>query len=286
MAEVGICLLMTEHDFDIVGLARKVEELGFGSLWAPEHGVVPADFSVGAAGAAAGAPSAYSDGRINQIIDPLVYLAAATSVTKTIRLGTAVCLIPQRHPLLLANEIATLDHFSGGRFVLGAGTGWLREESEILGGDFDHRWTQAAESIKVMKEVWANDEAEYHGRYYDFPPIRSFPKPVQKPNPPIYLGGSAANVFKRVASYADGWLPTGRVSPDQMKEGCQKLRQVCEEMGRDYGSIEISAYAQPPDPDLLCQYEEAGAERAIVRAADYPGSPSLPSLEEIAEKVL
>lgn len=280
--KIGVNLSVTDRLDDFAAVAKQAEHLGFESIWISEHTFVPVKTDSRYAGTADGSiPESMA-----HIADPFVCLAMAAAATKTIRLGTAVCLIPQRHPLLLANEIATLDHFSGGRFMLGAGTGWLREESEILGGDFDHRWTQAAESIKVMKEVWANDEAEYHGRYYDFPPIRSFPKPVQKPNPPIYLGGSAANVFKRVATYADGWLPTGRVSPDQMKEGCQKLRQVCEEMGRDYGSIEISAYAQPPDLDLLRQYEEAGAERAIVRAADYPGSPNLPSLEEIAEKVL
>ena len=280
--KIGVNLSVTDWLDDFAAVAKQAEDLGFESIWISEHTFVPVKTDSRYAGTADGSiPESMA-----HIADPFVCLAMAAAATSTIRLGTAVCLIPQRHPLLLANEIATLDHFSGGRFMLGAGTGWLREESEILGGDFDHRWTQAAESIKVMKEVWAKDEAEYHGRYYDFPPIRSFPKPVQKPNPPIYLGGSAANVFKRVASYADGWLPTGRVSPDQMKEGCNKLRQVCEEMGRDYQSIEISAYAQPPDLDLLHRYEEAGAHRAIIRAADYPGNPNLPSLEEIAEKVL
>ena len=161
MAEVGICLLMTEHDFDIVGLARKVEELGFGSLWAPEHGVVPADFSVGTSGAAAGAPSAYSDGRINQIIDPLVYLAAAASATKTVKLGTGICLVPERNPIRLAKEVATLDLVSGGRFVFGIGAGWLQGEAEVLGADFPRRWAQTREYVYAMKELWTEETAEF-----------------------------------------------------------------------------------------------------------------------------
>jgi probable F420-dependent oxidoreductase len=280
--KIGVNLSVTDRLDDFAAVAKQAEDLGFESIWISEHTFVPVKTDSRYAGTADGSiPESMA-----HIADPFVCLAMAAAATKTIKLGTAVCLIPQRHPLLLANEIATLDHFSGGRFMLGAGTGWLKEESEILGGDFDHRWTQAAESIRVMKEVWTNDEAEYHGRYYDFPPIRSFPKPAQKPHPPIYLGGSAANVFKRIVSYADGWLPTGRVSPDQMKEGCRKLQEVCAEMGRDYESIDISAYAQPPDPDLLRRYEEAGASRATIRVADYPGSPNLPSLEEAAERVL
>ena len=136
MSDIGICLLMTRHDFDIVGLARRVEELGFGSLWAPEHGVVPADFSVGAEGAASGAPSVYADGRINQIIDPLVYLGAAAAATRSLRLGTGICLVPERNPIRLAKEVATLDLVSGGRFVFGIGAGWLQGEAEVLGADF------------------------------------------------------------------------------------------------------------------------------------------------------
>ena len=126
MVEVGICLLLTEHDFDIVGLARKVEELGFGSLWAPEHGVVPADFSVGASGARSGAQSVYSDGRINQIIDPLVYLAAAAAATKSVKLGTGICLVPERNPIRLAKEVATLDLVSGGRSCSASGRAGCR----------------------------------------------------------------------------------------------------------------------------------------------------------------
>ena len=181
MAEVGICLLMTEHDFDIVGLARKVEELGFGSLWAPEHGVVPADFNVGAAGARAGAPSAYSDGRINQIIDPLVYLAAAAAATSTVKLGTGICLVPERNPIRLAKEVATLDLVSGGRFIFGIGAGWLQGEAEVLGSGLPRRWGQTREYVYAMKELWTEPVAEFHGKWVDFPPIICTPSQYSSP---------------------------------------------------------------------------------------------------------
>ena len=212
MAEVGICLLMTRHDFDIVGLARKVEELGFGSLWAPEHGVVPADFSVGESGARSGAPSAYSDGRINQIIDPLVYLAAAAAATTSVRLGTGICLVPERNPIRLAKEVATLDLVSGGRFMFGIGAGWLQGEAEVLGADFPRRWRQTREYVNAMKELWTQPVSEFHGQWVDFPPIICNPKPVQQPHPPVLIGGELRRAAQRVADYGDGWLPRARTT--------------------------------------------------------------------------
>jgi probable F420-dependent oxidoreductase len=150
-------------------------------------------------------------------VDPFVALARASGVTKTIKLGTGIVLVPERHPLLLAKEIATLDLFSGGRFLFGIGAGWLREETQIMGGDFDHRWTQTRESILAMKELWTKPAAEFHGKYYDFPPVKSFPKPAQKPHPPVLLGGGATNVLQRVVAWGDGWLPN-RITPDKLRE--------------------------------------------------------------------
>ena len=133
---------------------------------------------------------------MSDIGDPFLALARASAVTKTLKLGTGICLVPEHNPLLLAKEIATLDHLSGGRFLFGIGAGWLQEETEIMGGDFAHRWSQTREAMLVMKELWTKEEAEYHGTFYNFPPVRSFPKPAQPPHPPIFLGGSASNVFQ------------------------------------------------------------------------------------------
>ena len=151
--DIGIALLMTQHDFNTIDLARLIEELGFESLWAPEHGIIPVDFKVDPPlGREGGVPKFYTEGGINHIVDPLIFLAGAATVTKKIKLGTGICLVPERNPIRLAKEVATLDQISGGRFLFGVGAGWLRGESEILGVDFPHRWKQTREYVNVMKK--------------------------------------------------------------------------------------------------------------------------------------
>ena len=149
--------------------------------------------------------------------EPYISLAMAAAVTSKIKLATGITLVPERNPLLLAKEISVLDLHSGGRFIFGIGAGWNREETTMKGGDFDHRWTQTREAVEALKELWTKDEAEYHGRYYDFPPVYSYPKPVQKPHPPVLLGGNAKNVLQRVARWGDGWLPN-RATAGQIEE--------------------------------------------------------------------
>ena len=202
-SKVGIFSFEVDTSADPALLAKRAEELGFESFWVPEHAILPVRTTSPYAGSADGViPEEYG-----RIVDPFVALARASAVTTTIKLGTGICLVPERNPLLLAKEIATLDRYSDGRFIFGIGAGWLREETEIMGADFDHRWTQTRESIEAMKQLWTQDEAEYHGTYYDFPPVKSIPKPVQSPHPPVYLGGKARNVFRRVVAYGDGWMP-------------------------------------------------------------------------------
>ncbi len=291
MAEVGICLLMTHHDFDIVGLARKVEELGFGSLWAPEHGVVPADFSVGASGAAAGAPSAYSDGRINQIIDPLVYLAAAAAATTSVRLGTGICLVPERNPIRLAKEVATLDLVSGGRFVFGVGAGWLQGEAEVLGADFPHRWGQTREYVNAMKELWTNPISEYHGKWVDFPPIICNPKPVQKPHPPVMIGGELTRAAQRVADYGDGWLPRARTTsayhdPSRLPEARRHIEDLYRAKGRNPSQLNITMWDAPPDREQNRRFFAAGADHIVHMLTTRDERSTLEELERVAEAAL
>src|SRR5207249_3793517 len=204
-------------------------------------------------------PESYS-----HVVDPFVALARASGVTRTLKLGTGITLVPERNPLLLAKEISTLDLFSGGRFLFGIGTGWHREETTIMGGDFDHRWTQAREAILVMKELWTKEEAEYHGKYYDFPPVRSYPKPAQKPHPPVILGGHAKSVLQRVVEWGDGWLPN-RATPEEIETSRARLNALAKEAGRNPSSIAISVFGQPPDRDLVRRFHDAGAERVIIR---------------------
>ena len=280
--KIGINMSISEESPDVAETAEQLEQLGFESFWLPEHVLVPVTTTSRYAGSADGSIPE----RMAHMIDPFIGLAMASARTQNLKLGTAVCLIPERNPLLLSKEIATLDQLSGGRFILGVGAGWLREESEILGGDFPHRWTQAKEAVLAMKELWTKDEAEFHGKYYDFPAVRSFPKPVQKPHPPVYLGGQADNIFKRVVAWADGWMPTGRVSPEEVKEGRRTLDDLASETGRDPKSIEITAFGLAADSVVLERYEEAGADRVIIRAAAFDGDENLLSINEIADRVL
>jgi probable F420-dependent oxidoreductase len=226
-------------------------------------------------------PESYS-----HFIDPFVALGRASGVTSRIKLGTGIVLVPERHPLLLAKEISTLDLFSGGRFLFGIGAGWLREETQIMGGDFDHRWTQTRESILAMKELWTKTEAEFHGKYYDFPPVRSYPKPAQKPHPPVILGGGAKNVLQRVVAWGDGWLPN-RITPDELRESRATLDRLAKDAGRDPAAISISVHGQPADRDLIRRLLDAGANRVIVRPPTVKTEAEMGTeLTRIAEAVL
>ena len=217
---------------------------------------------------------------------PYIALARASGVTTKIKLGTGITLVPERNPLLLAKEIATLDRYSGGRFLFGIGTGWLKEETEMMRGDFEHRWTQPREAIEVMKELWTKEEAEYHGRYFDFPLVRSYPKPAQKPYPPIILGGMAKNVLRRVVTHADGWLPN-RVTPAEVEESRKKLDAMAAEAGRDPKSITISVYGQLPERDIVHSLLNAGADRVVVRPEHVETEKEMgEQLERMAEAVL
>jgi probable F420-dependent oxidoreductase len=272
--------LSTAYAIDPAVLAKRAEALGFDSLWLPEHPIIPvttvSPFPLGGP-----IPEFYAE-----FIDPFVGLARASAVTQTIKLGTGICLVPERNPLLLAKEIATLDHFSGGRFIFGIGAGWLKEETEIMGGDFEHRRTQTHDAVMAMKALWTKDEAEYHGRYYDFPAVRSFPKPAQKPHPPIILGSiTSRRVFQRIVAWGDGWMPVG-ISLEEMKHGRETLNHLAAEAGRDPRSIQIVTFFVPPDPEALQRFEEAGADAALVALETAGEKEVLAKLEEIAQKVL
>ena len=280
---IGISTFPTDYTTDIALLARWAEEMGFESLWVPEHPIIPVETSSPWPGSADGViPKAYAD-----IVDPFVALGRASAVTSTLKLGTGICLVPERNPLLLAKEVATLDMYSSGRFLFGIGAGWLKEETEIMGGDFPHRWTQTREAILAMKSLWTEVESEYHGRYYDFPPVYSSPRSVQRPHPPVYLGGMARNVFKRVVEWGDGWMPN-RVTPDDIRSGRQKLDDLAVEAGRDPDSISISVFGQPADKDLISELFDAGADRVMVpvETADADEDAAFEQLSRIAERVL
>ena len=278
---VGVSTPLPAYTIDPAFMAKKAEELGFESIWYAEHPAVPVESDSPFPATGGEIPWTYS-----HFTDPYIALARASGATSTIMLGTGITLVPERNPLLLAKEIASLDRFSGGRFLFGIGTGWLREETEIFGGDFEHRWTQTREALEVMKELWTKDEAEYHGKYFNFPPVKSYPKPAQQPHPPIIIGGMARNVLRRIVSHADGWLPN-RVTPAEVEDSRRRLDAMAAEVGRDPKSITISVYGQPADGDVVQSYLNAGADRVVVRPDHVANEYEMgKQLERMAEAVL
>jgi probable F420-dependent oxidoreductase len=282
MRNVGIAVPLPAYWVDPGLMARGAEELGFESFWCAEHPFMPVKTTSRFPGSEDGViPEAYA-----HFVDPFVTLARASGMTSRMKLGTGIVLVPERHPLLLAKEVSTLDLFSGGRFLFGIGAGWLKEETELMGGDFEHRWTQTRESVLAMKELWTKPEAEFHGRYYNFPPVKSNPKPAQTPHPPVILGGSAKTVLQRVVAWGDGWLPN-RITPDQLRDSRATLDRLAKDAGRDPATITISVHGQPADRDLIDRLHDAGATRVIVRPTPVKTDAEMATqLARIAEAVL
>jgi len=278
---IGLSIPLPAYTIDPAFMASKAEGLGFESIWFAEHPAVPVESESPFPSTGGEIPWTYS-----HFTDPYIALARASAVTQTLKLGTGITLVPQRNPLLLAKEVAALDLYSGGRFILGIGTGWLREEVELFGGDFPRRWSQTREALEVMKRLWTEAEAEFHGRYFDFPPVRSYPKPVQKPHPPILIGGAAPAVLERVARHADGWLPN-RITPADLEIRRRELDRLCTEAGRAPEAVGISVYGQEPQRELVRALLDAGAERVVVRPEWVETEAEMGAqLEKIAEAVL
>jgi probable F420-dependent oxidoreductase len=259
--KIGVLGFVASYTADPAAVARKCEELGFESLWLPEHPIIPVHHKT---------PFPAGDGKIPEIyshmIDPFVGLALAAAATSRIKLGTGICLIPERDPLITAKEVATLDYYSGGRFLFGIGAGWLKDETEIFGVDFKRRWAMTREYIRVMKELWSKPEASFEGEFVKFPPLRSNPKPAQKPHPPIHIGAGGERAIKNTVAIGDGWAPVG-VRPDQLSDGVAKLKQLCAQAGRDFSKIEITVFA-PSDGgnprSAINEYAKAGAQRLVL----------------------
>lgn len=279
--DIGVAMVISSESMDVAVLAEKAESLGFDSFWLPEHPIIPVETTSKYGGTPDGSIPPF----MMNMADPFITLARASAVTQKIKLGTSICLVPEHNPIAQAKQIATLDLISGGRFIFGIGAGWLREETEIMGGNFEHRWGQTREAILAMKELWTKDESEFHGKFFDFPPVKCFPKPVQSPHPPVFLGGNASNVFKRVVSWGDGWMPV-RVPPEDVKKGRATMDELADAAGRDPGSIELTVYAAPPDKDEIARYQEAGANRAIVNLSTTLEGQGIEELEKLAEQVL
>ncbi len=253
----GIFNFPTEYSMRADQLARAVEERGFDSLWLPEHTHIPVSRRTPYP-AGGELPKDYV-----HIADPFVGLAAAAAVTSRIKLGTAVCLVVERDPIVLAKQVASLDLISNGRFIFGIGAGWNAEEMENHGTAFDTRYRLLRERMDAMKRLWSEDEAEYHGKFVNFDPVWSYPKPVQKPWPPIFFGGHTPLARQRVVDLYDGWMPTIMRVPELLT-GVEDLRRRASEKGRDPKSIDVTVIWFRADRARLDSFEAAGVDRVVV----------------------
>jgi probable F420-dependent oxidoreductase len=273
--ELGLAHFATDYGMQPAELARRAEQLGFESLFFPEHTHIPV-----------GRDTAYPGGgelprEYSHIIDPFAVLAAAAAATQRIKVGTGVCLIIERDPIVTAKEVATLDHISGGRFLFGVGAGWNIEEMTNHGTDPGTRFRRMRESVEAMKAIWTQDEAEYHGRIVDFGPIWSWPKPVQKPHPSVLVGGRGEKVLDRVVAYGDEWIPNRVQSPEELGERIAELQRRAE--AADRGRIPVTVFGAKAEVRLLERLKAAGVTRSLfyVRA----GTPDEVErhLDELAE---
>ncbi len=271
----GIVMFPTDYAIDPVTLGRAVEERGFDSLFFPEHTHIPTSRRTPWPGGAE-LPREYS-----HTYDLFVALAAVAATTEKLLLGTGICLVVERDPITLAKEVASLDLISGGRVIFGIGAGWNVEEMENHGTDSMTRFRLMRERVIAMKEIWTNDEAEYHGKLVDFDPVWSWPKPVQKPHPPIYVGGDSPHTLKRVIDYGDGWMPIPMRGETPLSERIRKLNEMAEEAGR--GRIPVTVYGTLPRQEVIAHYADIGVDRCIFWLPPASAEEAIPQLDRYAE---
>jgi len=269
----------SNHDL-LAHLAQTAEQCGFESLWTVEHVVIPKDYQ---------SPYPYSkSGKIPggedvAIPDPLLPLGFAAAVTKKISLGTGVVILPQRHPLYLAKEIATLDLLSGGRVILGIGSGWLKEEFDALGLDFHARGARTDEAIQAMRTCWADSASSFHGKHFNFGPVRSYPKPPRN-SVPIHIGGHSPAAAKRAGRLGDGFFPALGEIP-KLQELFTLMRESAQKAGRNSNQIELSCMGRPA-VDSAKAVEDIGISRVIVAPPAFDKEGLSRGLEKIGNDVI
>jgi probable F420-dependent oxidoreductase len=271
----GVVMFPTEYSMAPGDLARALEERHFESVWFPEHTHIPASRRSPFPGGG-DLPKEYWHS-----YDPFLALTAAAMTTSRLRLGTGICLVVERDPIVTAKEVATLDRLSNGRAMFGIGGGWNAEEMENHGTQFATRWRVLRERVLAMKEIWTKEEAEFHGEFVNFDPIRAHPKPVQKPHPPVVMGGDGPRTFDRVIEFADGWMPISRPATNPVAKIPELLRRA-EKAGRDPKSISISIFFAKPDKAAIASLASAGVDRAIFGLPSADKDKVLPLLDAYA----
>lgn len=288
--KIGVIQVPADGDHDPAVVARRAEQLGFESYWLGDHPVVPVDDKI------LDYPGHWEEksaGDPPDLImrepDPLICLARASAATTTIRLGTAVLLPAEREPILTGSQIGTLDDVCGGRLTIGVGTGWNESECRVMGGDWPRRWAQVAEHVAAMKALWTTDPSEFHGKYVDFPPVRSFPKPRSKPHPAILIGSiGSPKVFQHIVDWGDGWIPVVK-TPEELGTGVEQLHKLARAAGRDPDHFNISVFGlegQWRTRAEIAALEAAGAERVIIWLHDASLDEILQELDVLASTLL
>jgi probable F420-dependent oxidoreductase len=273
--KIGVFYFSVDYGINIAELAAALAERGFESLFVPEHTHIPVSRK-----------SPFPSGgelpkRYAHTHDPFVALSFAAAVTKRLRLGTGIALIPERDPIVTAKEVASLDQLSGGRFEFGIGGGWNVEEMENHGAKYQTRFKQMREHVLAMKELWTKEEASFDGEFVKFDRVWSWPKPAQQPHPPIILGGETDHTLRRVIEYCDGWFPRPRGGFDVVK-GVAHLRQMAEKAGRDPSTITTIVFGSANDAKVLESYDKAGIQSALLAIPDDSRDEILRYLDKIA----
>ena len=271
----GVQMFPTDYAIPVTELARASEDLGFESLFLPEHTHIPTSRRTPWPGGAP-LPQEYS-----HTLDPFVACGAAAAVTSTLKVGTGICLVIQRDPITLAKEVASVDFLSGGRFLFGIGGGWNAEEMENHGTRPAVRWKILRERILAMKQIWTSDEAEYHGQFVDFDPVWSWPKPAQRPHPPVLVGGDGPRTLERVVEYGDGWMPIGGRGGPGLAARIQELQRMAKAAGR--GPIPVSIFGVPPSKEAIEAFAAMGVERVLFGLRPEPAEKAIPALKRYAE---
>jgi len=273
--KLGVTMFATDYSIRPDDLAKECEDRGFESVWFPEHTHIPVSrkspWPVGG-----DLPPEYWHTH-----DLFVALTAAAVATKTIKIGSGICLVIERDPIVMANAVASVDQLSNGRLLFGIGGGWNAEEMENHGTPFNRRWKILRERIEAMKEIWANEEAEYHGEFVNFDPIWSHPKPAQKPHPPILLGTLSSGGLNRVVNYCDGWIPVGFVI-DDLPAAIQDLHQRADQAGRPKEEIPVSIFGAQDDEAELQKLQELGIDRGVFVIPSKERDEVLPLLDTYA----
>jgi probable F420-dependent oxidoreductase len=278
--DFGASMFFTDYSMSPAELGRALEARGFDSVWAPEHSHIPSSrLSQPASGGQRG--KQYYD-----VMDPFVTLTAAAMATNTMKVATGVCLVIQRDTIQTAKLVATIDQVSGGRFLFGIGGGWNQEEMADHGTVFKTRFKRMREQIEAMRAIWTEAEPEYHGEIVDFPKMRTWPKPVQKPHPPVIVGGAFPYSARRAIRYGDGWVPNAsRPSYADVTEYLPQFRQMAADAGRDPATVPVSIFGAPEDLDRLKRYRDQGIARVVVTLPSAKTDEILPALDRWAELI-